>query len=557
MKVEENKIENSKTTIRTPIIVGTTLVVGILIGATFFGGRRVGSDVSRSSTKFKEILTYINRSYVDSVDTDSLVDYSITKMLEKLDPHTYYFPPEEANIARSQLESGFDGIGIEFNVFNDTVYVVTPLAGGPSESVGIQSGDAIIKANNKSLTGKESNSTNIFANLRGKRGSEAQLEIKRRGFKDLLKFTVIRDKIPQYSIDAAYLMEDKKTAYIKINRFTETTYDEFKQHLSSLQKQGMKQLLLDLRGNPGGYMDRATDIVDELVGGKDVLVYTDGKDARNNRKTFAEKDGMFEKGSTIVLVDEGSASASEIVSGALQDYDRALIVGRRTFGKGLVQQPIQLSDGSELRLTISRYYIPSGRSIQKPYTKGHLDNYEHELEDRGKSGEYFIADSIKNNPKMRFKTKGGRVVYGGGGVTPDVFVPRDTSHITKYLLELYGKNVLREYALNYANDNRKTFEKQTFNNFLKNFEVSEPMLENIKKLANNAGIKFNATDYSHSKEFMKLQIKATIARHIWQRNVKNGLNNEFYQIIYEQDPIVETAMKQFGKAEKLEKEKKL
>ena len=555
--MEENKIENNKTTVRTPIIVGMTLVVGMLIGATFFGGRSAGSDVSRSSTKFREILTYINRSYVDSVDTDSLVDYSITKMLEKLDPHTYYFPPEEANIARSQLESGFDGIGIEFNVFNDTVYVVTPLAGGPSESVGIQSGDAIIKANNKSLTGKESNSTNIFANLRGKRGSEAKLEIKRRGFKDLLKFTVVRDKIPQYSIDAAYLMEDKKTAYIKINRFTETTYDEFKQHLSALQKQGMKQLLLDLRGNPGGYMDRATDIVDELVSGKDVLVYTDGKDARSNRKTFAEKDGMFEKGSVIVLVDEGSASASEIVSGALQDYDRALIVGRRTFGKGLVQQPIQLSDGSELRLTISRYYIPSGRSIQKPYTKGHLDNYEHELQERSKSGEYFIADSIKNNPKMRFKTKGGRVVYGGGGVTPDVFVPRDTSHITKYLLELYGKNILREYALNYANENRKTLEKQSFNSFLKDFEVSEPMLETIKKLANSSEIKFNATDYSHSKDFIKLQIKATIARHIWQRNVKNGLNNEFYQIIFGEDPIVETAMKQFGKAEKLEKEKKL
>ena len=555
--MEKNKIENSKTTVRTPIIVGTTLVVGMLIGATFFGGRSVGSDVSRSSTKFREILTYINRSYVDSVDTDSLVDYSITKMLEKLDPHTYYFPPEEANIARSQLESGFDGIGIEFNVFNDTVYVVTPLAGGPSESVGIQSGDAIIKANNKSLTGKESNSTNIFANLRGKRGSEAKLEIKRRGFKDLLKFTVVRDKIPQYSIDAAYLMEDKKTAYIKINRFSETTYDEFKQHLSALQKQGMKQLLLDLRGNPGGYMDRATDIVDELVGGKDVLVYTDGKDARSNRKTFAEKDGMFEKGSVIVLVDEGSASASEIVSGALQDYDRALVVGRRTFGKGLVQQPIQLSDGSELRLTISRYYIPSGRSIQKPYTKGHLDNYEHELQERSKSGEYFIADSIKNNPKMRFKTKGGRVVYGGGGVTPDVFVPRDTSHITKYLLELYGKNILREYALNYANDNRKAFEKQSFNSFLNDFEVSEPMLETIKKLANSSEIKFNATDYSHSKDFIKLQIKANIARHIWQRNVKNGLNNEFYKIIFGEDPIVETAMKQFGKAEKLEKEKKL
>lgn len=555
--MEENNIQNNQTTIRTPIVIATTLVVGILIGATFFGGRRVGGDVSRSSTKFKEILTYINRSYVDSVNTDSLVDYSITKMLEKLDPHTYYFPPQEADVARSQLESGFDGIGIEFNVFNDTLYVVTPLAGGPSETVGIQSGDAIIKANNNKLTGKDANSTNIFANLRGKRGTEVKLEVKRRGFKDLLKFTVVRDKIPQYSIDAAYLIEDKKTGYIKINRFTETTYDEFKQHMTDLKKQGMKQLLLDLRGNPGGYMDRATDIVDELVGGKDVIVYTDGKDVRNNRKTYAGNNGMFEKGAVVVMVDEGSASASEILSGALQDYDRALIVGRRTFGKGLVQQPIQLSDGSELRLTISRYYIPSGRSIQKPYEKGHLENYEHELDERGKSGEFFIADSIKNNPKMRFKTKGGRLVYGGGGVTPDIFVPRDTSHITRYLLELYGKNILREYALSYANTNRKTLEKQPFSSFLNGFVISDAMLEDVKKLANSSEIKFNAAEFGRSKEFIKLQIKANIARHIWQRNMKNGLNNEFYQIIYSQDPIVTTATKQFGKAEKLEREKKL
>lgn len=555
--MEENNIQNNQTTIRTPIVIATTLVIGILIGATFFGGKRVGGDISRSSNKFKEILTYINRSYVDSVNTDSLVDYSITKMLEKLDPHTYYFPPQEADIARSQLESGFDGIGIEFNVFNDTLYVVTPLAGGPSETVGIQSGDAIIKANNNKLTGKDANSTNIFANLRGKRGTEVKLEVKRRGFKDLLKFTVVRDKIAQYSIDAAYLMEDKKTAYIKINRFTETTYDEFKQYMTDLKKQGMKQLLLDLRGNPGGYMDRATDIVDELVGGKDVIVYTDGKDTRNNRKTFAGNDGMFEKGAVVVMVDEGSASASEILSGALQDYDRALVVGRRTFGKGLVQQPIQLSDGSELRLTISRYYIPSGRSIQKPYEKGHLENYEHELDERGKSGEFFIADSIKNNPKMRFKTKGGRTVYGGGGVTPDIFVPRDTSHITRYLLELYGKNILREYALNYANTNRKTLEKQPFSSFLNGFVISDAMLEDVKKLASSAEIKFNAAEFGRSKEFIKLQIKANIARHIWQRNMKNGLNNEFYQIIYSQDPIVTTATKQFGKAEKLEREKKL
>lgn len=551
-------IENDKKTVRIPIVIGLTLAAGILIGATFFGGRRnAASDVSKSTNKIREILTYIDRNYVDDVDTDSLVDYSIEKMLEKLDPHTYYFPPKDAELARSQLQSGFDGIGVEFNVFNDTVFVVTPLAGGPSEAIGIQSGDAIISANGKSLTGKESNTNNIFANLRGERGSEVKLKIKRRGFKDLLNFTVKRDKIPTFSIDAAYLMEDKKTGYIKINRFSETTYDEFKQHLENLKKLGMKQLLLDLRGNPGGYMDRATNIVDELVGGKDVIVYTDGKDERSDHKTYAEKDGLFEKGAVIVLVDEGSASASEIVSGSLQDYDRALIIGRRTFGKGLVQQPIMLSDGSELRLTISRYYIPSGRSIQKPYTHGNLENYEHELEQRGKSGEYFIADSIKNNPKMRFKTKGGRLVYGGGGITPDIFVPRDTSYITSYLLELYGKNIIREFALNYANENRKTLEKQSFDSFLKGFVVNDALLEKMKQLATSTGVKFNAKDYAASKAFIQAQIKANIARNIWQRNAKNGLNNEFYEVIYADDPIVKLALQSFSKAEKLEKEKKL
>jgi carboxyl-terminal processing protease len=551
-------IENDKKTVRTPIMMGLTLAAGILIGATFFGGRRAAAnDVSKSSNKLREILTYIDRNYVDSVDTDSLVDYSIEKMLEKLDPHTYYFPPKDAELARSQLQSGFDGIGVEFNVFNDTVYVVTPLAGGPSEAVGIQSGDAILSANGKSLTGKDANTNTIFANLRGERGTEVNLKIKRRNFKELLNFKVKRDKIPTYSIDAAYLMEDKKTAYIKINRFSETTYDEFKQHLEKLQKQGMKQLLLDLRGNPGGYMEKATSIVDELVGGNGVIVYTDGKDNRNDQKTYAEKNGMFEKGAIVVLVDEGSASASEIVSGSLQDYDRALIVGRRTFGKGLVQQPLLLSDGSELRLTVSRYFIPSGRSIQKPYTKGHLENYDHELEQRGKSGEYFIADSIKNNPKMRFKTKGGRMVYGGGGITPDIFVARDTSYITNYLLELYGKNVIREFSLNYANENRKTLEKQTFEAYLKNFVVNEALLERMKQLANSSGVKFNAKEFNASKAFIQAQIKANIARNIWQKNIKNGLNNEFYQIVYADDPMIKLALQNFQKAEKLEREKRL
>jgi carboxyl-terminal processing protease len=545
--MEKQPIQNDKTTIRIPIVMGVTLAMGILIGATFFGGRRSGSsDVAKNMSKFREILNYIDKSYVDSVNTDTLVDYSIEKMIEKLDPHTYYFPAKEADLARSQLQSGFDGIGVEYNVFNDTLYVISPLAGGPSEAVGIQSGDAIIKANGVLMIGEKLDNSLIYKQLRGERGTKVDLEIKRRGQKKLLNFTVKRDKIPTYSIDAAYVMSDKKTGYIKINRFSESTYDEFVEHLGNLKKQGIQQLMIDLRGNPGGYMNRATDIIDELLAGKDLILFTDGKDDRNDQKTFAGKDGMFEKGSVVVLVDEGSASASEIVSGALQDHDRAVVVGRRTFGKGLVQQPFQLSDGSELRLTISRYYIPSGRSIQKPYIKGEGEDYEHELYNR--KGEFFVADSIKNNSKLKFKTRGGRTVYGGGGITPDVFVPRDTTYISGYLIELFNKNILREYALNYSNQNRKNLEKMPFEQYYKGFTVSEAMLGEVQKLANSANIKFNSTDFSRSKSFIQNQIKALIARQIWQRKAKSGLNNEFFQVIDSEDVMIKTAMSQFVKA---------
>ncbi|WP_341226284.1 S41 family peptidase [uncultured Arcticibacterium sp.] len=545
------KIKNSKFAIRIPIIVAITLVAGIQIGAKFFGNQNMVGDVIKSSSKFKEILTYIDRSYVDPVDTDSLAEYGIAKMLEKLDPHTAYLPAKEAQLAMSELQNGFDGIGVEFNIFNDTVYVVTPLSGGPSEEVGILSGDAILEANEVILTGEQLNTRLIFNTLRGERGTEVKMKIKRKGFKEPLEFTVLRDKIPTYSVDASYLMEDGKTGYIKINRFSETTYDEFLSGLKGLKAEGMTQLVLDLRGNPGGYLERATAIADEFISGNDVLVYTDGKDDRNDRKMYARHKGIFEKGALVVLVDEGSASASEIVSGALQDYDRALIIGRRTFGKGLVQAPISLSDGSELRLTISRYYIPSGRSIQKPYTSGDLQDYYGELNERSEHGEFFSEDSIKNDIKNQYKTVGGRTVYGGGGITPDVFVSRDTSHISRYLMELYGTNIIREYALEYANENADKLNKMQFNSFLKNFNVSDAMLQEIIKKGKSLGIEFVAKDYAKSKGFIQGQVKALIARSIWKDT--NGLSNSFYKVIGKDDEMLKAAMSHFEEAKNLGK----
>jgi carboxyl-terminal processing protease len=537
--------QNDKKSIILPIAVAVSLVLGIILGASFFGKKTFISNSGGTNSVFKEVLMHINKSYVDEVNIDSLSQYGIEKMLEKLDPHTAFLPPQDAELASADLHNGFDGIGVEFNIFNDSLFVVSPLVGGPSEAIGIKTGDIILKADTVNLTGKNLNSNVVFKSLRGPRNSIVKLIVKRKGTKNLLSFNVKRDKIPTYSVDAAYLMADKKTGYIKVNRFAETTYDEFKLYLGQLKAKGMTQLMLDLRGNPGGYMDRATDMVDELVGGNDVIVYTKGKDRSNNYEVKASKSGIFEKGKIVVLVDEGSASASEIVSGSLQDFDRATIVGRRTFGKGLVQAPIQLSDGSELRLTISRYYIPSGRSIQKPYELGKSEDYMEDMHNRYTSKELFVKDSIKSNQKLKFKTKGGRTVYGGGGITPDIFVPQDTSYYTTYLVEMFSKNIFREYSLNYTVSNTAKIQAMGFDNYLKNFQVDDKMLADLKALGTKNQVRFSEKDYAKSKAFIKTHVKALIARNIWKNNEKSGLTNEFYQIINQDDNMINIGLTKF------------
>jgi carboxyl-terminal processing protease len=547
----QTPIRNSRSVVRLPIIIGLTLAAGMLIGSTFFSGGKSLTDVAKSSAKFREVLMYVENNYVDSVNTEELVDYSISKMLEKLDPHTSYFNTEEATAARSQLESGFDGIGVEFNIYNDTVYVVTPLSGGPSETAGIQSGDRILMVNKEKLSGPGVTNAQVYKLLRGKRGTKVDLAIERVGLKDKMNFAVIRDRIPTYSVDAAYMI-DQEIGYIKVSRFSETTFDEFKSSLTTLKANGLKKLILDLRGNPGGYMERATSMADEFIAGDKLLVYTEGKDSRFDRKTRSHVNGAFEKGPVIVLVDEGSASASEILAGALQDHDRALIVGRRSYGKGLVQMPIKLSDNSELRLTISRYFTPSGRSIQKPYEMGKGEDYSQDLSHRYESGELFNADSIKFDKKKVYKTDGGRTVYGGGGITPDIFVPRDTLNNSKYLFELYAKNIIREYALRYANENLKKLEKQSFKEFLSSFEVTDAMLAELVKDASVAGIKPNEKELKISKPVVVSQTKAIIGRYVWGRKQKTGLNNEIFQVLNPADNVYQRAIQLFGQASQLE-----
>lgn len=524
---------------------------GILIGATFFGGSSKIGNIQKTYTKYREILTLIESSYVDSVDTDSLVDFSIKKMLEKLDPHTSYFSTQEATMARSPLESGFDGIGVEFNLYRDTVYVVSAMPGGPSEQVGIKSGDALVKVDGISLTGSKTDNSLIFSKLRGKRGTQVHVLVKRKNQKELLSFTVTRDRIPSFSVSASYMI-DNQTGYLKVDRFSETTFDEFHSLTTELKNQGMKRLILDLRGNPGGYKDRAERMVDDLIEGKKLIVYTDGKGTQYDTRTYTNRDGVFEKGAVVVLMDENSASASEIVAGALQDNDRALIVGRRSFGKGLVQMPVTLSDGSELRLTISRYFTPSGRCIQKHYDLGEDDEYEKDYEKRVKSGELFKADSIKFDEKLKFKTTGGRTVYGGGGITPDVFVAKDTTHLSTYLFDLWGKNIIREYALDYANDHREVFSKQAFKDFNRTFVVSDAMLADMNSMAKESGVKMKVADFTRSKNYIKAQVKAYIARNVWfKRNTQNGLNNEYFQVMAAIDDILQAALNHFNDAEKM------
>ncbi|MEQ9423405.1 MAG: S41 family peptidase [Cyclobacteriaceae bacterium] len=538
-----NKINNPKHVVRLPFLLAIAVATGILIGATMIENPENKSLFS-GIDKFREIMSYVERNYVDDVDTEELVETAITNMLEKLDPHTVYIPTEDSELSRSQLEGNFDGIGIEFNIFKDTIYVVAPLSGGPSEKVGLLSGDKIINVDGKTLAGVGVTSRDVFDNLRGPKGTKVMVDILRSGDDELIPFEIIRDKIPQSSVDVSYMI-DNAIGYIKVSRFSATTYDEFKKALVGLNEQGMQKLILDLTGNPGGYMDRAVNMADEFINGQKMIVYTNGRETRYNSEHKAYRDGDFEKGALIVLIDQGSASASEIVAGAIQDNDRGLIVGRRSFGKGLVQMPITLRDGSELRLTISRYYTPSGRSIQKSYGDEN-DDYDEDIFTRYENGEAFYADSIKVDESLKFSTSKGRTVYGGGGIVPDVFVPLDTLGNSRYLTRLFTSNTIGEYVLNYYNQNQEKLEKTAYENYRANFEVTEIMLTELIDLAESNKLKFNEAQYSTSKELIKLHLKAQIARRVWD-------NEGFYPIFNETHEILQAALKQFDKAERLAK----
>ncbi|KUG09988.1 peptidase S41 [Solirubrum puertoriconensis] len=520
---------------RQPILLSAALACGVLLGANPFRPSEQNPDATaRGYLKFKEILSYVDREYVDSVNAEELSDYAIKRLLERLDPHSTYIPAKEQQQAAAFLQSDYDGVGVEFNLFRDTVTVVSPLSGGPAEQAGMQPGDRILAVDGQNVSGQHYTTDHVFARLRGPRGSTVRLLLLRRGQTRPMMFALTRNRIPNSSVDVAYLI-DEQTGYIKVSRFAAGTYDEFKAALGRLRREGMEKLVLDLRGNPGGYLDRATKVADEFIAGTRKIVYTDGKGDQYDSQTFSRVLGEFEDGQLVVLVDEGSASASEVLAGALQDHDRALLVGRRTFGKGLVQQPITLNDGSELRLTIARYYTPSGRSIQKPYRNG-VAAYDRELQERYARGEAFHADSVHFAPELRFRTSHGRTVYGGGGIMPDLFVPRDTLVNNRYYARLQAANVVREFALNLYQQHRPELEQMTQQQFARTFEVSDVQLQALAARGAQDGVRTDAASLRRSAAALRVQLKALVARSAYGKDA-------YYAVMRDQDLELQQALR--------------
>ncbi|GAA4500653.1 S41 family peptidase [Hymenobacter ginsengisoli] len=489
-----------------------TLGVGIILGTNLFRPTTENPEATaRGYLRYKEILSYIDRDYVDSVDADGLTNYAVAQLLGKLDPHSVYIPAKDREQVDAFLQSSFDGAGLDFNFFRDTATVVTTLAGGPAEAAGLLPGDQLLRVGNQPVAGTHLSPTQLAQLLRGPRGASLILVVARPGQPQSLAVHLNRGRLANNSVEPGVLLEDGQTGYIKVDRFATNTYEEFKAQLADLQRQGLKRLVLDLRGNPGGYLDRATRLADEFIGGSRKIVYTVGKDEQYATQTYAHVAGDWEQGPLVVLVDENSASAAEVLAGALQDHDRALLVGRRTFGKGLVQQPIALQEGGELRLTVARYYTPVGRCIQKPYGADRA-SYNRELTEREQHGELASADSVHFAQEQRFRTDHGRVVYGGGGIMPDVFVARDTLLHSAYYTELQRSGAVWAYSLAFYRQHKAELAGLRFAQYQAVFRVTDTELDGLVRLAAKAGLRPDPAALRRCAPALRASLKANIAR---------------------------------------------
>ncbi len=490
---------------------------------------------SLQQRKLTNALTAISNLYVDSINDKKLVESTLESILKELDPHSSYIPKEEVERVNEPLEGSFEGVGIQFQILEDTLLVIQTIAGCPAEKVGVLPGDRIIYIEDDLIAGVKMQNSDIIKRLRGPKGTEVNVKILRNGKSELMDFRIIRDKIPIYSVDATYMI-DKEIGYIKINNFGSTTVDEFKKSLATLQKKGMKHLILSLQGNGGGYLNAAIQLSDEFLDRNKLIVYTQGL---NQPKSVAESTaiGKFETGKLIVLIDEYSASASEIVSGAVQDWDRGIVVGRRSFGKGLVQRQFPLIDGSMMRLTTARYYTPTGRSIQKPYKDGN-EKYQRDLINRFNNGEFLHADSIHFPDSLRYQTMNlKRTVYGGGGIMPDIFVPFDTTRFTDFHRRIVARGIVNKVSVQFIDKNRGELKKKypSFEKFRKDYEIDEKILDQLVQDAEKEKIVVDTVQFEKSKPLIRLQMKALIARDLWEMN-------EYYQIMDAENESLQKAV---------------
>lgn len=517
-----------------PILISLTLILGLWLG--YFLSNRMQSNSPQSQNnsaatndKINSLLDYIEYQYVDTINKKELVEKTVTSMLQSLDPHSSYIAASEFETVNEPLEGNFDGIGVEFNLIKDTIRVITPIEGGPSEKIGIKAGDKIVKVEGKIVAGVKITNKEVFDKLRGKSGSTVNVTILRNGINKPLSFNIVRDAIPLYSIDASYMV-NPTIGYIKISKFAATTYDEYLKAFNSLSKQGMKKLILDLRGNPGGYLNAAVDISDEFLVNGLQIVYTQGK--ANPKKTYkATERGSFENNGLAILIDEGSASASEIVAGAIQDNDRGTIIGRRSYGKGLVQDQLQLPDGSAIRLTIARYYTPTGRCIQKPYSDDKSQYYSEEY-DRYEHGELLNVDSIKLDKTKKYTTPEGKIVYGGGGIMPDVFVPLDTAKNNTFVNKVFYTGAINTFAFEYADRNRtKLNAYQNAKNYIAQFEISNNILEEFYSYCDKQNTKLGSINKEKTNQTLRPYLKAFIGRDVFDKDA-------YYPIINQSDKCI-------------------
>lgn len=494
------------------------------------------NSASRQQQKLLMVENIVNNLYVDNVDEEKIVENAVRGILENLDPHSSYSTKEETTSSQETMQGSFSGIGIQFNMQKDTLYVVQTIAGGPSEKVGILPGDRFIAVDDSIIAGRKLKNTDIMKRLRGPKGTKVNIKVKRGSNAELLEFRITRDDIPLNSIDAVY-MADGKTGYIRLSRFAATSYKEFKDAITKLKKQGMQQLILDLTDNGGGYMQIAAQIANEMLNRGNLIVYTQGrKSPRQNLN--ADGSGTFRTQKVVVMINQFSASASEILSGAVQDWDRGVVVGRRSFGKGLVQREFLLPDSSSFRLTIARYYTPSGRNIQKPYVKGDREDYDKDIIDRYNHGELQSADSIHFADSLKHTTlRLHRTVYGGGGIMPDVFVPLDTTQYTDYHRRLVAKGIIPQFALRYVDKNRADLKAQypDAQKFIKEFVVTEEMLNNLVDAGKAEKVDFDKQQFNQSKEMLRTFVKAAIANDLFSTGA-------YFQIVNEQNDIYKEAL---------------